>query len=213
MLTTRREESKSIYSEQPGSSIALLERKAPVSYREYTEEMPRGETPEEAKIRMENNLKKLLNYDRYTEAGFTEEAEVCENSMVVEAVSEAVEEKSFSDEDLMPTSTTLQFGDGEVDKVFGDMQRQKEEQKNTYKLNGKGKLVLMLYTLAVTVILALIVLNTGVLTSLQGERMAKQEMVSSLFAEVEALEEKNAFFSTEEYVAPLAEELGMVKGN
>ena len=120
---------------------------------------------------------------------------------------------SFADEDIKPTSTTLQFGDGEIDKVYGDMQRQKDTQKESLRLNGKGKLVMVLYALAVTVILALIVLNTGVLTSLKSERLSKESVVSSLSAEVQSIEVENAYFYSEEYVGPIAEQLGMVKGN
>ena len=56
MVTTRREEStSSYYDEQKGSGIALLERKIPASYKEYTQVEEKGETTEEARARMQRN--------------------------------------------------------------------------------------------------------------------------------------------------------------
>ncbi|MBQ7340056.1 MAG: hypothetical protein IJW43_04300 [Clostridia bacterium] len=219
MVTTRREESRtSYYDEQKGSGIALLERKVPASYTEFTQDEKRGETTEEARERMQRNLDKLLNYDRYAESGYMEEIEVAKTETVesvveTSVVDQSIEEVSLSDEDIKPTSTTLQFGDGEVDLVYSDMEKQKESQKQGYQLNGKGKLVLVLYSLAVTVILALIVLNTGVLTSLKSQSAAKTEILNQKVAEYSVLSQEIDSVSSDAYVIEQAEGLGMVKGN
>ncbi len=213
MVTTRRDEKTTTYSQsQRGSAIDLLERKVP-SYSAITEDRVE-ESLEEAKERMQKNLDKLLNYDRYTEMGYVQDIEMA--SSVVPEISETatVSESpvAFSDEDIKPTTTTLQFGDGEVDKVYDDMQRQKESQKSSYRLNGAGKLVVVLYSLAVTVILALIILNTGVLASLRSGNEAKSSVLSEKVAEYQMLSEKIDALSSNERVIDIAEnDYGMIK--
>ncbi len=212
-VTTKRDE-RSCASYQDGKSkIDLLERKTPLSYSEYSKETTEsGESFEKAKERMQKNLDKLLNYDRYSESGYATETETTvASATVIEEKKESSETVSLSDEDIKPTSTTLQFGDGEVDKVYSDMQRQKESQKEGYKLNGKGKLVIMLYSLAVTVILALIVLNTGVLATLQADIKAKTAVVDSKMEQMSVLTAEIDSISSNAYVIEKAEEFGMVK--
>ena len=105
----------------------------------------------------------------------------------------------------------MQFGDGDVSQVYNDLEKSKEH-KESYKLNGKGKLVVALYALAVTVILALIVLNTGLLKALDGQVSAltatyaeKSASLAAQTAEIEAI-------SSDAYITELAEnEFGMIK--
>ena len=218
MVTTRRDEKSTTLYEQRGSGIDLLERKVPASYGEFSMQGETTETFEQARERMQRNLDKLLNYDRYTESGYTQDIEMAKEGGVMTAEREEVVEtqagsvSAFSDEDIKPTTTTLQFGDGEVDKVYDDMQRQKEAQKGSYQLNSKGKLVLLLYSLAVTVILALIVLNTGVLASIKGENQIRSAELSDKMAEYSALAERIESISSDEHVINVAEnEYGMIK--
>ena len=205
MLTTRRSESVTSYSdEQKSSGVALLERRAPLTLKDFTE--TKTFVPSEQESRIGENYSKLMNYDVVDKQDVAEKTKA---DTIVEEQLEQVASLSLTDDDIKPTSTTLQFGDGEVDKVFDDMQKQKE----SYRLNGKGKLVMVLYALAVTVILALIVINTGVLASLQGQKAEKQALAQQLSSEVQQLEEQNAYFSSEDFVGEKAQELGMIKGN
>ncbi len=213
MVKTMRDEKTTSCETQRGSAIDLLERKV-TSYSAVTEERP-TETYEQAKERMQSNFQKLLNYDRYSEMGYVQDIEKAsavtpEKEEVVEEVASPV---AFSDEDIKPTTTTLQFGDGEVDKVYGDMQRQKEMQKSAYHLNGKGKLVLVLYSLAVTVILALIILNTGVLASIKSGNQQKAAALDEKIAQYQTITEEIQSISSNEYVIDAAQDYGMIKGN
>lgn len=216
MVKTILDERTSSYTEtQRGSAIDLLERKT-TSDSAVVEER-REETYEQAKERMQSNLQKLLNYDRFSEVGYVQDVEMA-SSVVAPEKEEVVEEKAtpvaFSDEDIKPTSTTLQFGDGEVDKVYSDMQRQKEAQKASFSLNGKGKLVVVLYSLAVTVILALIILNTGVLASIRRGNEAKASVLREKVAEYQVVSQKIDSISSNDYVIEVAEnDYGMIKGN
>ena len=104
MITTKRSGTNNSYS-QSQSSVAVLER--PVSsYNNFVSAPQREESTEEASLRMRENLQKLLNYDRYTET-------VQDSVAVVEEtpVETVVEETACLDEDIRPTSTTMQFGD------------------------------------------------------------------------------------------------------
>ena len=214
MLKTILDERTSGYTEtQRGSAIDLLERKT-TSESAVVEER-REETDAQARERMQSNLQKLLSYDRFSEVGYVQDVEMA--SVVTPEKVEVAEEKAmevaFSDEDIKPTSTTLQFGDGEVDKVYSDMQRQKEAQKASFSLNGKGKLVVVLYSLAVTVILALIILNTGVLASIRTGNEAKASVLREKVAEYQVVSQKIDSISSNDYVIDVAEnDYGMIKG-
>ena len=154
---------------------------------------------------MQRNLDRLLNYDRYSEM----EAE--EAAAVEDAPAEEI--KAYSDEDIRPTTTTTQFIDGDP-QIFNDAEKSKSERKSSYKLNGKGKLVIALYALVVSVILALIVLNTGVLRSLSRDVASLNATYSARVAELTAQSAEIANLSSEERIVDLAvNEYDMVYGN
>ena len=79
---------------------------------------------------MQRNLEKLLNYDRFTEENMG-------GTLVEERVDVAEEVQTnitCSDEDTRPSSTTMQFADGEIEHVYSDMRRGMQEQKSSYRL-------------------------------------------------------------------------------
>ena len=208
MVTTRRtstETTSSVLDRATSGGVDVLERKTPVLDEFVNGE--REETVDEARARMRGNLDLLLNYDRYSET-------VVDNivSPTVEEVSVAVDKTvDLQDEDIRPTSTTMQFGDAaDADQIYNEMHRE-EKENSGYKLNGKGKLVVVLYALAVTVILALIIINTGVLAKLSG---AKEEKVAELNGKIEQYQQLSAeidSISGNDYIIEQAEQLGMVK--
>ena len=180
----------------------------------------KDETDEEARLRMQRNLNRLLNYDRVEEvpapaAVETVEAVAAPAAPVREEIPEMpVETVAMEEEDIRPTSTTMQFGDGETEGVYNDMARTREEAKESYKLNAKGKIIVALYALAVTVILALIIINTGVLASIKNGNNSLRAEISGLTAESEALAGRIETVSSDEYVINVAEnEYNMIKGN
>ena len=199
MITTRRNGYEVANDSSARGGIDVLER----SYANVNSVAATTESDEQARAKMQENLDRLMNYDRYAEI----EAE--EQAVKTELVEEPV--KAHTDDDIRPTSTTMQFGDGDVSQVYNDLEKSKER-KESYKLNGKGKLVVALYALAVTVILALIVLNTGLLKALDGQVSAltatyaeKSASLAAQTAEIEAI-------SSDAYITELAEnEFGMIK--
>ena len=116
----------------------------------------------------------------------------------------------MSDEDIRPTTTTTQFIDGDP-QIFNDAEKSKEERKSAYRLNAKGRLVVVLYALVVTVILALIVLNTGVLKALSKDIATLDESYRVQAAAVSAQAAEIAEISSDAHIAQVAEtELGMI---
>ena len=220
MITTRRSETNSISafgSDSSKAGIALLERREPVTYKEYIAPDTTGESPEEARVRMQENLAKLLNYDRYSE----QVQDVAPVAETVEAV-ETIETEAFTaetiqdvsavyEDDIRPTSTTMQFGDGDIENLRMDM-KQEEQTTGRYKLNGKGKLVLILYSLVLTVVMALIVINTGVLAKLSATEQSLMSVQQEKVQALSSLETEFKDFSSIENISKIAEqELGMVK--
>ena len=204
MITTRRSEmSNSVYETRAAAAgVDLLER--PQSFEEFASVAPAVDESEQAQERR-RNLQNLLNYDRYTEQS---------SSVIVEEQVEEVQASALADEDIRPTSTTMQFGD-DIDQIRREMNRAQEEEKSvSYHLNGKGKLAVTLYALAVTVILALIVLNTGVLAGLSNSVQAKAAELDSTIARYEAIQQEIDSISNSDYIIDVAQnQYGMVKGN
>ena len=203
MITTRRSNGFDT-TESARGGVDVLERRASVQSEVAPE---REESMEETKARMQRNLDRLLNYDRYSEME-AEEA-VAESCAPVEEKAEAT---AYSDEDIRPTTTTTQFIDGDP-QIFNDAEKSREDRKSAYKLNAKGKLVVVLYALVVTVILALIVLNTGVLKSLSKDIAALDASYKAQAAAVSAQAAEIAEISSDAYIAQIAEsDLGMILG-
>ena len=202
MITTKRSGTNNSYS-QSQSSVAVLER--PVSsYNNFVSAPQREESTEEASLRMRENLQKLLNYDRYTET-------VQDSVAVVEEtpVETVATETACLDEDIRPTSTTMQFGDDADVDIRNEVASVKTEEKQSVKLSFKGKLIIALYSVVVALVFALIVINTTMLGRVRNDISAKQVELARLESQYQASEERlEELF---EQVPEKAEELGMIK--
>lgn len=213
MITTKR---ASGYAIAGSGATDLLERRpAQVFDENFGTTVADGDL-EEAKARMQKNLDRILNYDKYC-VEETVEDNVAENVVEATAIkeTEVVDDarvESASEEDINPTSTTMQFGDADNAQIFNDMARQKEEQSESYRLNAKGKLVVVLYAVAVALILTLIVLNTGVLAMLSKSQQETAAALSASVSEYNAVVAEIDAVSSDENVIEMAEkEFGMIK--
>lgn len=216
MVTTRRASTNvtsSTFDRGTAGGVDVLERKVSAPVNEFIS-TETEETVDQARARMRGNLDLLLNYDRYSEQVVDSATTAVVDSPVEQTETVSVEEAvALQDEDIRPTSTTMQFGDGDVDQMYKEMNRSEQETNVSYRLNGKGKLVVVLYALAVTVILALIVINTGVLASLSGTKEAKTAELNSKIEQYQVLKEQNDYMNSEEYIIQEIEKLDtMVKG-
>lgn len=203
MVTTKRSDNtvNSFYS-QSSVGVGLLERNAPVSYDDYvSDNVTREESLAETKARMRRNLDMLLNYDKASAVATEEKVE--EQAVVVN-------EASLQEEDIRPTGTTMQFGDIDIDQIRAEM-RTEEKEKRQYRLSGKGKMAIVLYALTVVVVLALIILNTGVLNSLNRQNLQSMSTVGQLEAEIASLNTEIQNYD-DAFVSKTAEGWGMIKG-
>ena len=211
MITTRREigESRQTFG-ACGGNVALFEREMPANTTEIAEEKQATQTEDvnAAREKMQSNLRKLLNYDKpeTKEEVKTAAAEAVSSTEQV-ADSAALQE---NEEDIRPSSTTRQFGDGDLDQMYSEMGREKD--RETYKINGKGKAVLFVYSIVVAIILALIVLNTGVLANIRSRMEVKQAELGILARTYQDKQDYIDSISDNDYVIRLAEgTYGMIK--
>ena len=202
MITTRRstESSNVSFDNNVNSNVAVLERSETLNYQ--TVSAPAKEDVDtEARARMQENLEKLLNYDRYSEQVYEETVE----TQVVD------ESSSYTEDDYRPTSTTMQFGEEESEQIFNEMKVQNQEEKESYHLNGKGKLVVVLYALLVTVMLALISINAGIIPSLSNTVDAKAAELNERVEILSELQSENEYLTSSEHVSQWAEQNGGIK--
>lgn len=244
MVTTRRSVETAAEGVSGALAVDLLERKTPATYAEFTGGNETDENLEEAKIRMQKNLDRLLNYEKYADEStiLDEYTEYDSSSDVAETVAatdsaqtyetQSYETQSYqaqtvensyvnadnygdavTEEDITPTPTTMQFGKAEANPVLDDMERQKREQSESYKLNAKGKFVVALYAVAVALILTLIVLNTGILAVLSKNNAESVAKLSARVQEYNSVVAEIEEASSESHVVSVAEnEYGMIKG-
>ena len=209
MITTKRAENviNGSYTNENGrQDVALLEREAPKNYYAENEDtLSEKENLRQARERMQRNLDRLLNYDRYAEMEKTEKVAIEEKAAFeVEQSISSVSEKCSNEEDIRPTSTTMQFGDGDVDQMYREM-NSAGNAKESYRLNAKGKFFVVLYGLAVAVILALIIINTGVLVSINSRSEQKAAELSYVIGEYNERKQMRENISSDEYVSDIAE--------
>lgn len=220
MVTTRRNgEQGTTYDTTVNATagVQVLERTLPKSYNEYVSAPEqREESVEETRARMQKNLDRILNYDRYSAENMSATTTV-EDSMVapeIEERAEAYESVQIQEEDIRPTSTTMQFGETNLEQIYDEMNKGKEDEKVSYKLNLKGKLVIAAYAALVAIIFALIILNTGVLTVLADANTTKAQTLSAMQEEYTSITAEIDSISSDEYIRDIAQnKYGMVFGN
>lgn len=209
MLTTKRSGENSYFSDERSGSVDLLERNVPDTYAQYinTEKTEVEEDFETAKERMQKNLDLIMNYDKVEQEEKAEVEEIVDER-------QSTPEISISDDDIRPTSTTLQFGEGNIDQMYSDMKMFADEEKTGHRLSVKNKVIIAIYSLVVAAILTLIVMNTSVLAMIRSENAAKVELLNSRVQQYTALTNEIQEISSNEHVVDLAEnEYGMIKGN
>ena len=194
MVVTRRENGFREANNERGNVAVLEMEKENTAVENST---PSTEGMDEVRERMRRNLAFIMNYDKPVE-----EIEKIAHTRVETPVAEAAEE------DIRPTTTTMQFGDGDVSTMFNEMQKDQTETEE--RASGKTKFLFFLYAIAVTVVLALIIVNTGIITVLNTKNELMQGELDRAFNEyVEVNDELATRGDT--YVINAAEDLGMVK--
>ena len=215
MVTTRREGAviSDITRSEAKSRLGLLERTQPVSFNEVSE----PEVTEETRnANMSKNFDMLLNYEKYSEEAKQKELEEQRIREMTAAAQETartqtIEKENVNSEDITPTSTTMQFGVEDVGNLYSDMKE--EEKENTkFRMNARGKLLLAVYTIVVATILALIIINTSVLSSLRSNNAAAESRLETLRNNYTQVTDKLNEVSSDEHVIDIATgEYNMIK--
>lgn len=208
MVTTRRSNDvTSFINSDAKGGVAVLE-KTPKTYGEYIQNNDvSDESMEETKLRMQRNLDMILNYDKHIEEKVDEKEEATDKQQTIDV-------SSIDDEDICPTSTTMQFGDGDLDQMYKEMNKAQEDKKESYKLTAKGKIIVGIYAVVVAVIFALIVLNTSLLAVLNSSNAEKTEILTAKTEQYNALVSEVESISQNDYIADVAQnQFGMVLGN
>ena len=222
MITTRRSQSE-ITNER--TNVATLEREVPTSFNEYLVRDAVNEADDlkvSERARISQNLDLLMNYEKYldqkeepvkAEAPVKAKAEAPAAPYFAPERAQTVEipEKTAAAEDLKPSSTTMQFTETDMDTLYQDLQQ--EEESKGYYLNAKGKLMIALYALVVVAIMALIIINTSVLSALNLSFREKSENLAALQSRYEEMNRELDEISSDEHVIEIAEdEYNMIKG-
>ena len=158
---------------------------------------PTTEGMDEVRERMRRNLALIMNYDKPVE-----EIEKIVESRVDAPVAEAAAA------DIRPTTTTMQFGDGDVSTMFNEMKKDQTAQQD--RATGKTKFLFFLYAIAVTVVLALIIVNTGIISVLNSKNELMQGELDKVFSEYTEVNDELATHG-DTYVINAAQDMGMVK--
>lgn len=120
------------------------------------------------------------------------------------------EEQGYAEEiesaDLKPTETTIQY---RTDLYREEKQTVTEERKGA--LSAKGKLLMAIYAIVVVVVLALIIVNTSVLRTLDSEMALKEAQLSASIARYEEVLENVEIATSEDTILAWGEANGMYK--
>lgn len=195
MVTTQRSNN--------GSTITLERRTAleNIGFADNNVEEVKEVKSSNSNERIRENLQRLMNYDRYSE----------QYSDVAVEDAPVHEEVASSDEDMRPTSTTMQFGGVNINEIHNEM-REEHSEKTAYRLQGKGKFAVILYSVMVAVVFALIVLNTGILSVLNGAKANAVTTLNDRSASYAQIVEEGEYLSSPERISEIAEnELNMTK--
>ena len=106
--------------------------------------------------------------------------------------------------DLTPTAMTIQY---RSDLYREEQQADVEEKRGA--LTAKGKLLMAIYAIVVVVVLALIIVNTSVLKTLDGEMAAREAQLSEAMARYESLQNDIEIAKSEDTIRSWGESHGM----
>ena len=118
--------------------------------------------------------------------------------------------EDVAEEDLTPTATTIQYRTD----LYRDEQRDVTEEKKGHALTAKGKLLMAVYAVVVVVVLALIIINTSVLNTLDSAVAAREQQLNAMVSQAQELDDRIGYLTDPDTIIQRAQdELGMTFGN
>lgn len=106
--------------------------------------------------------------------------------------------------DITPSATTIQYRSD----LFRDEKQEVVEEKKS-RLTAKGKLLMAIYAIVVVVVLALIIVNTSVLKTLDNEMAAQEARLNAVIGRYETLQNDVDNATSEETIREWGEAHGM----
>ncbi len=171
---------------------------------------------------IKSNLDKILHYERYrnnadTPVGSVAPVEREQRETVSTLKNSAPESVNYREEevndDLRPSSTTMQFGTSEDNDVYEDLAYDKKSEKEEFRLSSKGKILIAVYSIVVAIILSLIVINSRMLKSLDQSISSYGSRIDDLNAEYTRIStEYDSIMENEEEIGKWAADHGMEYG-
>lgn len=118
--------------------------------------------------------------------------------------------ENAAEEDITPTSTTIQYRTD----LYRDEQREVSEEKKGHALTAKGKLLMAVYAVVVVVVLALIIINTSVLNTLDSAVAEREQQLNAMVSQAQELDDRIDYLTDPDTIIQRAEdELHMSMGN
>ena len=116
------------------------------------------------------------------------------------------------DEDLIPSSTTMQFESDEDNDIYEEVRPKNEtDLQKKYKINTKGKVLIAVYALVIATILSLIVINSRMLRSLDNSISGYTGKITELTEQYTNVNAELDYVKSDEVIIEKAEAMGMVK--
>ena len=116
------------------------------------------------------------------------------------------------DEDLIPSSTTMQFESNEDNDIYEEVRPKNEtDLQKKYKINTKGKVLIAVYALVIATILSLIVINSRMLRSLDNSISGYTGKITELTEQYTNVNAELDYVKSDEVIIEKAEAMGMVK--
>ena len=117
-----------------------------------------------------------------------------------------------ADEDLIPSSTTMQFESDEDNDIYEEVRPKNEtDLQKKYKINTKGKVLIAVYALVIATILSLIVINSRMLKSLDNSISGYAGKITELTEQYTNVNAELDYVKSDEVIIEKAEAMGMVK--
>ena len=157
-------------------------------------------------------LEEMLFYgNRPTESpvGYAQPAEY-DRTAGVQAPQYAQQPAEVVDEDVYPSVTTMQFKNAGVNPLEDFRADEGVETDKRYKITTKGKIIVAVYALVISIVLLLIVLNTRLLKNMNAQITYQQSQITQLTEYNQALSDRLEYVMSDEVIGQKADMLGMM---
>ena len=119
----------------------------------------------------------------------------------IENILNEIDGKVVTKTDIMPTAETMRYKNENAESIS----YVENEDAFTFKLKKRDKMLIGIYSVAVMLILALIVLNTGIINTIQAKLNERTQSIANLNQQYTEITREIETVSSDEYVINVAE--------